>query len=242
MNDSYAGYRDWKGWNAETFGAVDRASRRYFEAELAAEGIQSLGGLRVLEIGFGNGAFAAWARQSGAEYVGVEAIPELVAAARQAGIDAYQYSDDLDLAHVSTESMGLIVAFDVFEHLALPDLHKMLSRCRDLLSPGGVLLARVPSGDSPFGRATQYGDLTHRLVLGSSAVRQIALNAGLEVKSVRSLAFPICGVGLVSGMRRLLVSAARHACHRFISLVLMGGGSPVLTPNMVFSFRRPLQK
>lgn len=238
MSQRSESYRDWKKWSSQPFGTLDAATKRYFAAELSKAGIQALKGLRVLEIGFGNGAFAAWCKDSGAQYVGIEEIPELVGAARHAGVEAYGSRDDLTGA-INAGSLGLIVALDVFEHLALPELEELLLRCRNWLAPGGILLARVPSGDSPFARAVQYGDLTHRLVLGSSAVSQIAMNTGWEVQAVRSPAFPIGGLGLIAGGRRLLVSAARHACHRFIALALMGGGSPVLTPNMVFVLRRP---
>lgn len=238
MRQPFKTYREWKGWGSQPFGTLDEATEGYFVAELNAAGIQSLKGLRVLEIGFGNGAFAAWCKDSGARYVGIEAIPELVEVARHAGIDAYGSKDDLTEV-IEAESLGLIVAFDVFEHLALPELEELLLRCKSWLAPGGILIARVPSGDSPFARAAQYGDLTHRLVLGSSAVSQIALSAELEVQAVRSPAFPIGGLGAIAGVRRLLVSAARLVCYRFIALALMGGGSPVLTPNMVFVLRRP---
>ena len=239
MNEHYKRYRDWKGWNAQAFGALDFESERYFAAEMGRAGILSLKGLNVLEIGFGNGAFAVWCKSAGAQYVGVEAIPELVEAARRAGVEAYESGEEEFALAKKAGSLALIVAFDVFEHLALRELEAVLLRCRDWLAPGGILVARVPSGDSPFARATQYGDLTHRLVLGSLAVRQIAFNAGLEVKAVRRPAFPIGGFGMVTKVRRLLVLAARSACHRFITLVLMGGGLPVLTPNMIFVLRRP---
>ena len=237
MSQPSNSYRDWKGWGSQPFGSLDEATKRYFAAELKKAGIRSVNGVRVLEIGFGNGAFAAWCKDSGARYVGVEAIPELVEAARHAGVDAHGSKDDL-AGVIEAESLGLIVAFDVFEHLALPELAELLLRCRNWVASGGILIARVPSGDSPFGRAAQHGDLTHRLVLGSSAVSQIAMNTGWEVEAVRSPAFPIGGLGVVAGARRLLVSAVRYVCHLFITLALMGGGSPVLTPNMVFVLRR----
>ena len=232
------GYREWKGWAEQEFGAVDRTAAHYFATELREAGIPSVNGLHVLELGFGNGAFATWASVAEAHYLGTEAIPALVAAARHAGIDAYPSTIDLaDVVPAGT--LDLVVAFDVFEHLPLQQLEELLVRLSTLIVRGGVVLARVPSGDSPFARAVQHGDLTHRLVLGSSAVRQLAMSVGYEVASIRRPAFPVLGLGLKTCVRRALVALAQRLCHRFIASALMGGGAPVLTPTMVFVLRRP---
>ena len=238
MNASNSDYREWKGWVEQEFGAVDRTAVLYFAAELREAGILRVNELRVLELGFGNGAFATWASVAGAHYLGTEAIPELVTAARHAGIEAYPSTIDLaDI--VAAGTLDLVVAFDVFEHLPLQQLEELLVQLSTLLVPGGLVFARVPSGDSPFARAVQHGDLTHRLVLGSSAVRQLALSVGFEVASIRRPAFPVLGLGLKTCIRRSMVALAQRLCHRFIALALMGGGAPVLTPTMVFVLRRP---
>jgi hypothetical protein len=238
MNASPNGYREWKGWAEQEFGAVDRTAELYFATELREAGIPSVNGLHVLELGFGNGAFATWALVAGARYQGTEAIPELVEAARHAGIEAYPST--IELADVvGAGTLDLVVAFDVFEHLPLQQLEELLVQLSTLLTRGGLVLARVPSGDSPFARAVQHGDLTHRLVLGSSAVRQLASSVGFEVAAIHQPAFPVLGLGLKTCIRRSLVALAQRLCHHFIALALMGSGAPILTPTMVFVLRRP---
>lgn len=238
MNVSNSDYREWKGWDEQEFGVFDRTAEIYFAAELREAGISCVNGLRVLELGFGNGAFAAWATAAGAHYLGTEAIPDLVLAALQRGIKAHPSTVDLkDI--VPMETLDLVVAFDVFEHLSLQQLQELLLQLNSLLVRGGVVIARIPSGDSPFSRAIQHGDLTHRLVLGSSAVRHLALSVGFEVTSIRRPVFPVLGLGMRTCVRRSLVALAQRLCHRFIALALMGGGAPVLSPTMVFVLRRP---
>lgn len=234
---SYDGYRQWKNWGTEAFARYTRAEANYFHQELAMAGLSSLGGCRVLEIGFGNGAFAAWAKDCGAEYWGVEAIADLVLQAKKAGIKAF-HASDLKSEIPSSTAFRLVVAFDVFEHLSLEQLRQELVFLRGILVPGGHLLARVPSGDSPFSRAIQHGDLTHVSTLGSSAIRQLATELGYELVQVREPAYPLRGAGPAAYLRRVLIVVTRSLVLRFIRTVLMGNREEVLTPNMVFVLAR----
>lgn len=238
MRAMYFDYERWKGWLTEPFGVFDDASAVYFHAELIRSGLGSMRDLRVLEIGFGNGAFAGWASRAGAQYLGTEVIPELVAKGRDAGFDVHEASIPLDSV-ASKGDVDVVIALDVFEHLDRGGLRNMLVSLRDCMKPGSRLISRVPSGDSPFGRATQHGDLTHRTVLGSSAVRQLAHEAGFEVVSVREPAFPLRGLGLRVFLRRLGVVAARRLLFPIITHAFMGGGQPVLTTNLVFVLVKP---
>lgn len=233
MTAGYANYRDWKGWSAGGFGEYGAPESLYFAAELDLCGITSLQALSVLELGFGNGRFAAWARAQGAAYKGTEAIPGLVDQGRQAGYMAY--GADLPISNfVEASSLDIAVSFDVFEHIDVVALKELLANLHVALRPGGLVLARVPSGDSPFARAIQYGDLTHQTVLGSSAIHQLAQEAGFSVVSIRDPVIPLRGLGAVIGLRRFAVVAFRRLAYPLIAKMLMGGGKPILSPNMVF--------
>lgn len=74
---------------------------------------------------------------------------------------------------------------------------------------------------------------------GSSAIRQLALESGLEVVSIREPAFPLRGLGMRSFLRRLLIVLVRRTVYPFITNTLMSGGRPVLTPNLVFVLAKP---
>ena len=234
---TYEGYEAWKRWPAEEFARFDEADRAYFEAEFAAAGLRPVAPSNILELGFGNGAFAGWARSRGFSYTGVEQSAELVRRAREAGFRALSTSDDLWTA-LAEHSLDVVVAFDVFEHLGLDDLRSLLSTLRGKLVAGGVVLARVPSGDSPFGRAILHGDLTHRTALGSSAVHQLAVLCGLEVVAIRPPQLPVRGLGLRRGARRLALRGAQNFVGRAINLAFHDGEPRVITANMVFTLRR----
>lgn len=231
-------YRDWKGWSKKEFGQCDVVSARYFALEMSSAGLSPLGGLRLLEIGFGNGEFAQWSSQQGVQYVGTEMLNSLVSAGNAAGFR--MYSSDCNLVEVlGADCLDGVVAFDVFEHLELADLHQTLRNLGICLKPGGRIFGRVPSGDSPFARAIQYGDVTHKMVFGSSSVRQIAMASGLEVLQIREPAFPVLGLGLRTALRRGLVRLARSMLFPMLRTVFVGDSRAVLTPNMVFVLRKP---
>ncbi len=231
-------YEDWKGWSPETFGRFTDADAAAFAAEFARAGLSVAGPMRLVELGFGNGGFAGWARAQGHDYAGTEASEQLVERARASGFRVAHASEPLS-ALAGEGTLDAVVAIDVLEHLALDDLRALLADVRTRLRPGGVLLARVPSGDSPFGRAILHGDLTHRTALGSSAVRQLAQACGFEVVHVSPPALPVRGLGVRRGLRRLAVREAQRWVGRAINLAFHDGQPAVITANMVFALRKP---
>ena len=235
--DSYAGYESWKKWSAVSFGACDASTAAYFAAEVKHSGIGKLNDLRVVEIGFGNGAFAHWCGISGANYSGTEVITELVGRGLQSGYDMHLATAGFD-ALGNAGSADLVCSWDVFEHIEIEKLRVLMAEVRTLLRPGGVLIARFPSGDSPFARAIQYGDLTHRNILGSSAVSQLANELDFQVLQIREPRFVHFGVPLISLLRRVGVECVRRIVLPVITIFLMGGGTVVLTPNMVIVLRK----
>jgi 2-polyprenyl-3-methyl-5-hydroxy-6-metoxy-1,4-benzoquinol methylase len=236
MSTEYENYVAWKKWDSHQFGAYSPQHRVYYSQQLRECGVYSLKGLSVLEIGCGSGDFAGWSVAEGATYTGTELIHELVTYAQKSGFNVHDGS--LPVTSIAeTESVDLIAAFDVFEHIGINDLRVFLEYLKTILKPGGVIIARVPSGDSPFARAIQNGDLTHKCVFGSSAVHQLAKETGFQVQTIRECSLPIFGLGLRTGLRRAAVCAARKFTHPIIR-VLMGGGSPILTPNLVFALKK----
>ena|ERR1017187_5913066 len=112
------------------------------------------------------------------------------------------------------------------------------ARPRERLDRGGLLLARFPSGDSPFSGPVFRGDLTHRTLLGSSASRQLAMEAGFEVCQARPPVLPVWGLGLVHAVRRMAVRLTQALVFSFVRHVLMGNASAVVSPNMIIVLRK----
>jgi hypothetical protein len=93
-------------------------------------------------------------------------------------------------------------------------------------------VARVPSGDSPFSGFYQFGDVTHRSLLGSQAVAQLAAISGFDVVQARAPVLPLKGVGLLRYMRRSMMLLARSVVSQFIRTVFHDNQKSVITANM----------
>jgi SAM-dependent methyltransferase len=231
-------YVAWKRWAQERFGEYTPSDAVYFAAELATAGLPDLAGRRVLEIGYGNGAFGAWAISRGAHYAGIEIEDELIARGAAVGWRVARSLEELDASGWSA-GVDLVAAFDVFEHIDAAQLPELLAACLARLAPGGLLLARVPSGDSPFGRAIQHGDPTHRVVLGSHRVRHLAASLGCELRQLREPALPLRGLGTRTFLRRALARLVKAIVHPVVARVLMDDAGAIVSPNLVFVMAVP---
>jgi SAM-dependent methyltransferase len=230
-------YVDWKGWHGVDFGSFTHEHALYYAAELKKSGIKSLCGLHVGELGFGNGGFAGWVNKTGGKWTGREAITILQQRAVLAGYEVVATDESFSEVY-GHNSLDLIVAFDVLEHLPIDVIQRFLSESKDALKPGGILLFRVPSGDSPFSSAIYRGDLTHQTLLGSSAVRQMAEAAGLEISQIRSPVLPVWGLGPLRAARRLVIHTLQFIVFTFIEHVLMNHAGAVISPNMIVVLRK----
>ncbi|MAZ25442.1 MAG: hypothetical protein CMK41_06685 [Porticoccaceae bacterium] len=235
---SYKSYQNFKSWMPESFGQTTIEESKYFEKEFQLVKSSNLNNMLVVEIGFGNGSFTSWATKKGCDYRGFELIPELVIVATELGFKVYDSEIPFEEV-VSDESVDYVVAWDVFEHLDTDQITLKFLECFKALKPGGRLMARVPSGDSPFSGPLQNGDFTHKTCLGSSKVRQISIATGFVVESIRAPALPIWGMGLKTFCRRALVTIAQKTFYPFLKNIFMGGGDVVLTQNMIFVLRKP---
>lgn len=174
----YRNYSKFKRWDRFFHFGAEAAA--YYAGEL---GTRNLEGKNLLEIGFGNGGFLAWARAAGASVTGTELQSESLEAARAHGISLL----DADLAAVAdrhAEAFDYIVAFDVLEHLALSEVVRVLDAAAIMLKPTGELFLRFPNGQSPFGLADHYGDATHIQPLSAEIIAQLV--EGTDLRVVRS--------------------------------------------------------
>lgn len=230
--DPYAGYAKWKAWTPETFASFTKRDHATFSCELRRAGVYITSKSQVLEVGFGNGSFAAWVRARRSGYVGTEANASLVDLARSVNIEAHYATLDLDVI-AAGRRFDLIVMFDVLEHLPKNDILHILRAAARCLSTVGVIILRVPSGDSPFSGMYMHGDITHKTCLGSMAIHQIAGKSRLRVVQVRSDAFPILGFGAVPAIERLGVLLLRAIFSFLLRITYYGNKPAVLTPNLV---------
>ena len=193
-------YATWKSWEKESFGkpTLDEVAR--YKIELKKSGFIINNEASVLEIGFGNGGFLAYARKSSKNIIGVELNDQLIELANEAGFHAIHYSNFSKLKKCNYD---LIVAFDVLEHVDKLDVIQFISSVKGLLKPGGTFIARVPNGDSPFSMVNQNGDLTHKISIGSELIKYFASYVGFNIVYIGKSAQPILNVPSIYAVQRI---------------------------------------
>ena len=210
--DLYAGYEAWKGWHKPFLCSEESAA--YFAGEM--RGIP-VAGRRVLEIGFGSGAFLTWARDQGAEVVGTEINEASLVAAREAGVEILDAAIE-EVAASNAERFDVIVAFDVFEHFPLDVVVSRLAAARTMLKPGGHLVLRFPNAQSPFGLPPQNGDPTHRSALSRSVFEQLCQQVPFDfVRYAPS--YRVSGKGAAKRIIRAVRGAMRDGISRLLNFV-----------------------
>lgn len=208
-------YLEWRHWDPESFGGLSASEEADFAAFLRKAGVAIPEGSRVLEIGFGNGAFLQFGRRQKWKMRGTEVNRELLESAYQKG---FQVTESETLETFEDASFEMVAAFDVMQHIPLDALPEFLSEVSRVLKPGGVYIARFPNGDSPFGRHIQNGELSHRTAIGSIRARYLALQAGMEVEFLGSEVQAIWA-GRSRTLHRLFAVPAKKMMNGFLNLV-----------------------
>lgn len=222
---SYADYADWKAWDDTAFMAPGGDELAAFDAEMAGH---EFADKRVLDIGFGNGGFLAYAKQRGAARIaGSETQPVLIERANGAGIEPVA----LDFAAPPTDDpqFDIVTAWDVAEHLDRAMIAGMFETVCALLVDGGTFVARFPNGQSPLGRIHQHGDPTHLSILSAPIMQQLAAPYPLDY--VRG-----GNPRLAGGAKRKLRGKLQRGYERMLQ-TLYGTDAP-LAPNTIVEFRR----
>jgi SAM-dependent methyltransferase len=136
-------------------------------------------------VGCGTGEFLYYLRKRGFQNAqGVDLSEEELDVARALGADNVFQEDALSfLEKAPSSSLGLISAFNFFEHLTKAEILDLLAQIHRVLRPGGLLFAVTPNGLSPFSGATRYWDFSHETGFTPSSWRQLARLAGFSEAS-----------------------------------------------------------
>lgn len=104
--------------------------------------LDSLKGLRILDVGCGGGILSEPLARLGADMVGLDPAPENVAAARvhaeRSGLEIdYRATTAEELADAG-EQFDIVLAMEVVEHVA--DVNLFVRRCAEMVKPSGFMI------------------------------------------------------------------------------------------------------
>lgn len=133
----------------------------------------------LLDLGCGRGEWLELMRSNGIEAYGVDASAEMVGEAVDHGVRAVQADAVEHLEQLRESSLQAVSAFHVAEHLALPQLVRLLDAALLALRPGGRLLLETPNPTNlNVGAAAFYLDPTHLRPLHPDFLRFLVESRG----------------------------------------------------------------
>ncbi len=104
-------------------------------------------GGRLLDVGCATGVFLDMMQKRGWEVEGTEVSEELASYARKT-FSLKIHLKDLTKEELEADPYDAITLFDVIEHIPNPNL--LITACRNLLKPDGLLLLRTPTEEGLF--------------------------------------------------------------------------------------------
>jgi len=132
----------------------------------------------VVDLGCGRGEFLELLQGHGLEGFGVDLDARMVAEALSSGVDA-RVGDVFDtLADCADESIGLVFSAQVIEHLAPPDMFRLLAEAHRVLRPDGIAVIETVNVHSLRAFRFFWLDLTHTIPVFPESALQLARSAG----------------------------------------------------------------
>ncbi len=173
-------------------------------------------GIRVLDIGCGRGEWLTLLKSVGVSAAGVDSHPAFVEAGRARGLDMVLGDGIEHLATRPANSLDLVTAFHVIEHLDVETLLALIEAAHDALRIGGCLLLETPNPHNlQMAACDFYNDPTHRRPLPPALVEFLVSASGFERVEIRPLhpaSSPLQGLnGGRAGYRACRASALRPA-------------------------------
>lgn len=142
----------------------------------------------VVDVGSGRGEWLTLLRDAGVPAVGVDTNHTFVDAARARGLDVVHGDAVAHLRSLPPDSIDLVTAFHVIEHLAVEEFLALLTAARHALRPGGCVLLETPNPSNLRMAACDfYNDPTHRSPLPPALTEFLVSAAGFADVEVRPM-------------------------------------------------------
>lgn len=137
--------------------------------------------LCVLDIGCGRGEWMHLLSEYNYRVIGLDISPTMVDFCRLEGFDAIKNDALSYLASQADNSLHVITAFHVIEHLSFEHIVMLFDECLRVLKPGGKIIFETPNPENlTVGAYTFYLDPTHLNPLPPVTVEFIARQRGFS--------------------------------------------------------------
>lgn len=194
--------------------AFDRAAADRWEPRLKYDlrgWLPDSPGAGIVDLGCGDGKILYLLKKLGyRRLAGVDRSASKSGIARQV-IDAVETIDVLTYLRHSGESLDLVLALDLIEHLPRSETSEFLELCVRRLRPNGRIVLRTPNATSPFFGQVRYDDPTHEQCFTPASLASLLADAGFCGVEVRE-SCPVPGGYSV-------MSSLRYICWRLVRLV-----------------------
>ena len=146
------------------------------------------GGGGVVDVGSGRGEWLALLREAGVPASGVDVNPGFVESGRAHGLELVHGDGVAHLQGLPPDSVDLVTAFHLIEHLDVETLLALLAAARHALRPGGCVLLEAPNPSNlRMGACDFYNDPTHRAPLPPALTEYLVSASGFGQVEVRPL-------------------------------------------------------
>lgn len=137
-------------------------SRRLVTNRAIVDAVTSLSPRTALDVGCGEGWLARDLEGRGVRTIGVDAIPELIDAARRAGPGDFRVATYEEIAAGALRGISVDVAIANFALLGAESVERLLPAIPPLLAPGGRLVIQtlhplMVTGDLPYKEGWREG-------------------------------------------------------------------------------------
>lgn len=134
----------------------------------------------IFDLGCGHGALLYALKLEGyTNATGVDASREQIEAARKLNIDGVSQGDLMAaIQSMPDESLDVLIAFDLIEHLTKGELLSLVDEAYRVLRPGGRWIIHTPNGEGPFAGRMRYWDFTHEVAFTRTSLAQLLISSG----------------------------------------------------------------
>lgn len=140
---------------------------------------------RALDLGCGRGEWLEVLAQHSFNALGVDLSHDMVERCTARGLSAYEGDAFKALSDYTDNSLDVISAFHLIEHVPFDGLYDMLKEARRALKPDGVLLLETPNPEAILvGAYSFYLDPTHRNPIPPLLLRHLCEYVGFNLVEV----------------------------------------------------------